>query len=162
MPPFTQSELREELSYDPVLGTWRRLVARCNKVKLGDFAGSPDSHGHIQIRVWGTLYLAHRLAVFYMRGEWPPLVDHRNTIRSCNSWENLRVASRKQNGANCRCKRTSSGGIKNLTRRGGKFRVRVTIDGKRVNVGTFDSESAAREAHVAVAMRANGSFARIV
>lgn len=162
-PPFTQSQLRAELDYDPLLGTFRRRIARCNKVKVGDLAGSFDTHGHVQIRIWGKLYLAHRLAVFYMAGEWPPMVDHRDTIRNNNSWGNLRVADRVQNSANRRCKKTSRTGMKNLTARAsGRFRVRMTIDGKRVNIGTFDTEEAAISAHRVHATMAHGEFARVV
>lgn len=159
--PFTQDQLREELDYDPATGLFTRLIARSNCVKIGDIAGSLDSHGHIQIRVWGRLYLAHRLAWFWVKDEWAPLVDHRNTKRADNRWKNLRKATRDQNGANSVCSKHSATQAKNIVPQGGKFRLRMTMDGKRAHIGYYDSIAEAQTVYAIKASEAHGEFARI-
>ena len=162
MPPFTADQLRAELRYDPATGVWTRLIARCNKVKVGDVAGTPDSHGYRQIRVFGRLYLASRLAVYYMTDVWPPnMVDHRDTDPSNDRWENLRDATCTQNQHNTGPRKNNKLGAKNVVQRDGRFRVRVTRGHKRVHVGYAGSLEEAQAMAAHAMQEAYGDFARV-
>jgi hypothetical protein len=160
--PLTQEQIREELHYNPKTGLFTRLVARCNKVKVGDLAGAPDSHGYIQIRVLGRLHLAHRLAWLYTTGEWPEGgIDHRNTIRDDNRWSNLRKATRFQNGMNSRRNKNSTTMEKNIVvGERGRYRVRVTTNGVRQHVGWFKTIPEAKAAHERAVLERHGAFGR--
>ena len=83
------------LSYNPDTGEFTRPTY---KRKL---AGCLRKDGYIVIRVKNVLYLAHRLAFFYMTGSWPKdQLDHINMNRSDNRWGNLREATNSQNMMN--------------------------------------------------------------
>ena len=65
----TLSRLHEALDYDANTGifTWR---VRRGGIPLGKVAGTTNHTGHVQIMLDGLFYGAHRLAWFYVHGEW--------------------------------------------------------------------------------------------
>lgn len=161
---LTQKQLQKELVYDLSTGEFHRRIARCNRVEIGDLVGTLDSHGYLQIRVSGRLYLGNRLAWLYMTGDWPPLdIEHRDNVRSNNRWHNLRLTTRVRNGMNRRCRKDSLTKMKNIMQcgEGGRYRVRVSVGRRRVHVGYFDTLKEAEEAHVRAAVRYYGAFGRI-
>ena len=94
---LTQARLKELLHYDPETGLFTYLIRR-GSYRAGTVAGCRHNQGYWQIMVDRKLYLAHRLAVFYMTGAWPEAdVDHMNGDRSDTRWVNLRCASRQTN-----------------------------------------------------------------
>lgn len=81
---LTQERLKELLKYDPETGlfTW---ISRKPKVKLNTIAGYKTKRGYILIGVDRVYYFGHRLAFFYMTGQWPKeVIDHINCIKSDN------------------------------------------------------------------------------
>lgn len=88
---ITQSDLKDQLRYNPRTGEFRWLRGgRFNRL-AGKSAGYRDPDGYLLIRIGGVLYQAHRLAWLYMTGNWPNggFIDHRNTDPSDNRWVNL-------------------------------------------------------------------------
>lgn len=84
-PDISLGRLKELFFYDPEEGKfyWR---------DDGLIAGGPHNRGYWHIRVDGSKkILAHRLAWFYVYGEWPKLwLDHINRDKLDNRIENLR------------------------------------------------------------------------
>lgn len=104
---LTQEQLKSVLRYDPELGVFIWLAPRTSGVKPGDEAGSlrgdrGRKKSSWRIRVFGRVYSRHRLAWFYMTGEWPEEIDHRDLDPTNDRWTNLRIATRSQNLANRR------------------------------------------------------------
>lgn len=88
-----QKTLKKRLSYDPKTGIFRWRDCKNQPQRNGSVAGAYNTCGHIQIRIEGRKYLAHRLAWFYVYGEWPDgQIDHRNGVPGDNRICNLRVA----------------------------------------------------------------------
>lgn len=88
--------LRELLDYNPSTGafTWRQDVG--TRSKAGEVAGGFDANGYIRISFDRQIYPAHRLARFYVYGDWPSVVTHLNGNKADNSIANLRVAVKDQ------------------------------------------------------------------
>lgn len=128
MSKLTQAILKSLLTYDPQTG----VFTRGNRI-----AGCRDSFGYWRIRIEGKLYRAHRLAWLYTYGHWPKGdIDHINRVRHDNKIENLREATRSQNNQN---NRHAVG----VYRHRDKWRAIITVDKKRINLGTFESKSEA-------------------
>lgn len=148
---LNQARLHELLSYDPATGVFRWKVSTSNRVKAGDVAGCPSDCGYLRIRIDGRLYLAHRLAVFYVTGEWPPhQVDHKYGVRDDNRWPELRPATPDQNQQNLRAaKAGNKSGLLGVSPHGSGWRAQIMTSGKRRVIGTFRTPEAAHQAYIA-------------
>ncbi len=148
---LSQSELKRLLNYDRETGVFTWKIARAGRAKAGSIAGKIDTHGHRQIMVNSKFYAAHRLAFFFMNGEFPAglVVDHINGDPSDNCWENLRLVSQRQNCENVALKgRKSSSGLlgAHYVKESNKWQSLITFGGKRRYLGRFDT---AEQAHAA-------------
>jgi hypothetical protein len=157
---LTPARLKEVLSYDPATGHFIWLITR-GRCRCGATAGV-ESDGYILIGIDGAKYQAHHLAWLYMTGEWAPgLLDHENTIRSDNRWDNIRQATRSQNNANCAVRSHSKTGLKGVQRhRSGRFVAKIQIKRKQVYLGIFDTPEEAHAVYLVEAKAAFGDHAR--
>lgn len=132
--------IRESLHYNPETGEFTWLQDRSN-VKAGSVAGcvSTDS-GYTLIRFAKKIYRAHRLAFYFMTGRFPEFVDHKDNIRTNNTWANLRECTRGQNRFNSGMRKNNTSGVKGVSwsSRGGNWVARVAKSGKVRHVGYFD------------------------
>ena len=154
---LTQKRLRELLHYEPLTGifTW---IARSGHSVVGQQAGCLRPDGYRVIKLDGVLYRANRLAFLYMIGQMPKVTaDHKNTIRSDDSWNNLREASYQQNVQN-RSPQKSKTGFRGVMPKGEKFVAGITHNRKRMYIGTFDSAEEASEAYEKKREELHGSF----
>lgn len=99
---LSHSLLKEILSYDEETGVFAWAKSRGNQyTRKGMIAGSIDSSGHRQIEINGKAYAAHRLAWFYVNGNWPEKqIDHINRVRDDNRILNLRDVDSSANMQN--------------------------------------------------------------
>lgn len=157
---LTQQQLKSVLEYRPTTGffVWTK---NASKDLVGKIAGRL-SGGYRQIVIHGRTYRAHRLAWFYVHGDWPNAIDHANGNRDDNRLENLRVATPSQNGANMRMPPTNTSGVKGVSRRpNGKFAASITVSGKTHFLGEFKTIESAAEAYLAAAKKFQGEFAHV-
>jgi hypothetical protein len=157
---ITQERLKELLSYDPLTGVFLWRVDRY-RVKAGDRAGSVSpSTGYRVIRLLQKNYGEHRLAWFYMKGEWPPAeIDHDDLNRQNNKWSNLRSASSSQNKTNRRGRGAYQKGVC-FHKASGLFTSRIYSNGKQISLGCFKTPELAHEAYCLAAPKYHGEFAR--
>lgn len=163
MPPLTLEQLKLLLSYDPLTGEFTRLVD-VHRSKAGTIAGSFDAKGYVVIVIDKKPYKAHRLAWFYMTGEWPKgLIDHRNTIPMDNFWANLREATRAQNFANSGVSRANKSGFKGVhwAKHMNKWCASIRADGKRKVLGFFDDVKEAAEIYGLASTLIHGDFSHV-
>ena len=138
---LTHSRLTEILSYDPATGcfTWKVDVAR--NVKAGTVAGNTNCYGYMRIRIDKKAYFAHRLAWFYVTGEWPKAtIDHINRKKTDNRFANLRDISLLANQHN----RPSA---KPRLSKSGRWLISIKAEGKLHSLGSHPTYAAAQAAY---------------
>jgi hypothetical protein len=150
------------LHYAPHTGvfTWRITTQR---TKAGNEAGAVNgANGYVRITLAGVAYKAHRLAWFYVYGEWPDgPIDHINRNRSDNRIVNLRCVTKQQNAQNMSKRKNSAckfKGVSPLTRDKTKFVAQIRYDGKQQKLGIFSSQEEAHKAYCAAAQKQFGVF----
>jgi hypothetical protein len=146
---ITHEQLKEALSYDAETGLFTWAQRRTNGAE--GLAGSNPDGRYITISIKRKRYYAHRLAWFFVHGEWPKnQIDHINGIKTDNRIANLREITRAENQQNqrqahkdakttrllgaCRCTFTK------------RWQAHIQVNGKQKNLGRFDT---AEEAHAA-------------
>jgi hypothetical protein len=168
-PAITHAEILALLDYDPATGvfTWlpRPGAKAWNTRYAGKVAGSNWRAGpnvvYRVLRIHDWPFSAHRVAVFWMTGEWPPHgVDHRDLNGLNNRWLNLRPATKAQNGANTGAPRTNTSGFKGVSFAHGRWRATIRVGGRQKWLGYHDTPEAAHAAYVAAANERSGEFAR--
>jgi hypothetical protein len=164
-PSLTQERLKELLHYDPETGLWTWKVQRNWRKPVGSIAGAiskasfSNGGGYRYIGLDGRDYLAHRLAVFYMTGEWQVgELDHRDTNRDNNRWTNLRPATHDGNGANAKLRSHNKTGFKGVSfnKHAGRYMVNVG----KYYIGLFDTAEEAHQAYCDAAHAKYGEFFR--
>jgi len=140
---MNKKTLDHYLAYDPETGlfTWKTGFGRAT---VGGVAGCFNSCGHVDIKICGTTYKAHRLAWLTMTGEWPKeQVDHINRVPGDNRWCNLRAATHGQNVRNCIVKASNTSGIKGLSwHKTGRWYATISLDGVKHYLYTKDKQEA--------------------
>jgi hypothetical protein len=154
---LTAERLREVLRYEPDTGlfTWRgRTGLGANAANAENApAGSVNNKGYVTITVDGHQgYKAHRLAWLYMTGDWPTeQVDHRDTVRHNNAWENLRQATRAENAQNQqRPSKNNKSGYLGVSwdKQYLKWAATLHINGRNRRLGRFANPESAHAAYL--------------
>lgn len=151
---LTGERLRTLLSYDAETGvfTWRITRRNC---KQGAVAGTIDAKGYRRISVDYKVYLAHRLAWFYQTGNWPfGELDHINRQRDDNRITNLREADRTINTQNTNLRKDNQTGYRGVGwhKASNKWRARIQVNGKMLELGYFTDIDAAVAAYKAASL----------
>lgn len=165
MKSVDHAEVLRRLDYDPTTGVfvWR-LKPKQGRVQAGQTAGNLNSNGYVRIKFDGVECLAHRLAWFYVHGQWPKeFIDHINGDRRDNRIANLREANNQQNHENITAAQSNSAsGLRGVSyeKRSGKWRADIKTNGKQRTLGYYNSQDDAYAAYV-TAKRAEHSFSTI-
>ena len=161
---ITYSRLKEVLRYNKNTGAFVWRIYRNGLIGAGHPAGSLHKAGYVYIKVDDRLYKAHRLAWLYVTGSMPTKdVEHKNRNKADNRWRNLRLTDDWLNQANVGIKIDNTSGYKNVQWRNDskKWRVRITVRGKRIPLGHFTNKKLAHAAHAKAAREHFGEFARV-
>ena len=171
MSHLTASEMSELLSYDPATGvlTWRVSVGgrgrrgTTGKFPAGAIAGNYMPGGYNRVRIDGRIYYGHRIAWALTHGVWPDRnIDHIDGDPSNNKIDNLRDISQKHNIQNQRhALPSNTSGLLGVGwhRQSGKWRARITADGKEHALGLFDSAEIAHGAYLKAKRELHGGCA---
>ena len=132
---LTKSQLKSLLHYNPETGIFHRKYNTKSKM-----TGYLNTFGYLEIRVKSKLYLAHRLAWFYVHGEFPQNeIDHIDHDRSNNKINNLRDVTRIENAKNASLRGDSNSGVTGVTWIEYKniWLSQIKHNYKTINLGTF-------------------------
>ena len=119
-------------------------------------------NGYLLGTIFNAKFLAHRVAWAVHHGAWPDgEIDHANGIENDNRISNLRLATRNQNLTNRKVRSTSVTGLKGVSfhKQRGRYRAEITVAGKGVHLGLFDSAEDAAEAYRQASAKYHGKFA---
>ena len=136
---LTQEKLKQLIHYDLDTGTITANMPR-RGINSGDELGCVANNGYRVFSLGSKRFLAHRLAWFYMTGNFPEQIDHINHIKTDNRWENLREVSNQTNNQNTslsKNSRTKFNGV-SFMKTLNKYRAYITVNRKHIHLGVFD------------------------
>jgi hypothetical protein len=152
---LTQARASELFIYSN--GQLLRRIRR-GRANQGDIAGSVCTDGRLQVHVDGKMHYVHRVIYLMHHGEVPEFVDHVDGDFRNNRVDNLRPASRAENNRNANMRRDNTSGVKGVGLHKGKWRARVTVDGKQVHLGEFRDKAEAERVVKEARERLHGDF----
>lgn len=147
---LTQERLKELFSYDQKTGVFKRKIPRGNQ-SLSAIPGTKlHPSGRKYMHVDGCTYFSYRLAWLYVYGRFPiNEIDHIDGNKGNDSIDNLREATRKINAQNKRTPMANNkSGYLGVNKRGNRYRARIRVDGKLINIGHFLTPQEAHEAYM--------------
>ena len=108
----------------------------------------PDTHKEIKM---------HRLVTKCPKGM---VVDHINHNAADNRLSNLRICTQLDNSKNHKVSKNNKTGITGVTwhKASSKWEARITIGGKRINLGTFNNLEDAKQARLEAELKYFGEF----
>ena len=131
---ITHERVKELLHYDPETGIFQWRTARPG-ANTESKVGTVKKGGYLLIVIDRQRILAHRLAIFYVTGEWPENpVDHIDGNPPNNKYTNLREVPQVLNLQNMRKVRASSkSGTMGISwcARDQTWRARISVNGVR-------------------------------
>lgn len=149
---LTQQRLQELLHYDPDTGIFTRLVRTAQVAPVGSVAGGKNGRGYIQIKIDGSMYLAHRLAWLYVHGGFPSKqIDHINCVKTDNRIANLRNVSQAENNQNLKTpKANNTSGYMGVSwdKCGQRWKAYIAVKRKQVTLGYFENAEDAYQAYL--------------
>ncbi len=116
--------------------------------------------GYLRTCINYKSYRIHRLIFMMHYGYMPTQIDHINGIKDDNRIENLREASHTENQLNKSAPKNNTTGIKNVTYQYNKWRVRLTVNKKLINFGSFDHKELAELVAAEARNKYHKEFAR--
>lgn len=141
---ITVDQLKEWVEYDPSSGKMYRIRAVYPKsgrvYSLRKEVVGKNNRGYFWLKVFGHMYLVHRLAFLYMTGKHPECeVDHVNGDRGDNRWVNLVEADAFSNSRNQGIRKDNTSGVRGVTysRNSDKWVARISHLGSRISLGYF-------------------------
>jgi hypothetical protein len=164
----SRDALIELFDYEPLTGLlrWRERPGRpdWNAQHAGKPAGGvPDDEGYLrsEVLIEGRRWRLrlHRVAFKIATGLEPPLVDHENGVRSDNREANLREATVLTSRWNS-SGRKGRDLPKGVYRQGHRYAAKATVNGERLNFGTFATVHEAHCAYMAGVAPLHGEFTR--
>lgn len=153
--------IKSYISYDAESGKFYRLRVVNDKEnhlwRIGKEIGNPSSNGYLDISIGNQKWTAHKLAWLISYGYYPDMIDHINGDKQDNRLSNLRLSDSLQNMRNRGKNKNNSSGYNGVYLNGSKYRARIKINGKLINLGTFDSIEDAVNARVRANLEYNFS-----
>jgi hypothetical protein len=133
--------IRERLLIDPTSPTGLRWRKRYNNRTRPDLVAFPSVRkGYYVGRLGGQNLEAHRVVFFLHNGYWPDLIDHWDRNKQNNHPDNLRDRSVQDNNQNV----IGRGWVRHQ----GRYQAQITVSGKVLYLGMYDTPEAAHEAYL--------------
>lgn len=118
---------------------------------------------YIKLTFNGKDFRAHIIAWAIMTGEMPTCqIDHINGQKDDNRWENLRLATNRENCCNKGPSKNNKSGYKGVSKKNKRSWVAVIhTNSRQIRLGTFSTPEEAAVAYNKAALKYHGEFAYI-
>jgi len=145
----TQSDLKNLYLYNPDTGEFKHAKKRKGVSNLSKPVGTVDG-GYIKLRVNNELHRAHRLAWLHEKGyiSEKEVIDHIDHNKLNNAINNLRQVTRSENSKNLSKFKSNTSGHSGVFQDRGKWRAKITADGKTKYLGTYNNKNDALAARI--------------
>lgn len=116
------------------------------------YAGKPafdtvEQKGYKSGKLFGKRLKAHRVIWAWVHDDWPDEIDHINGNKADNRLSNLRPVDHAENSRNRKFySNNTNGSIGVFQRPSGRWCAHISVDRKRVVIGTFDTKEQAAAA----------------
>lgn len=162
MKRISHKELLALVRYNPNTGKWTRISNRFGRGWKRERVGYIMPTGYRRVKIANKRYMSSVLAWFYMTGKWPKrIVDHKDNNKTNDRWKNLRLATRRQNRVNSKCRKDNKSGFKGVHRRkNGQFAAVISNRNVHTYLGNFVDPREANRAYLSEAKLRYGEFAR--
>ena len=155
------------ISHDYVLSAFDyqdgNLIRKTGRLgEVGQIAGClHKGTGYIHVKIKAKAFKAHRLVFLYHYGYLPEFVDHIDGDKTNNRIENLRLATRSQNGSNRPKQKDNTSGYKGVSwsKQYKKWVAQIMKNNKLIYLGLFATPELASQAYNAAAEKLQGEFA---
>ena len=142
------AKLHAALDYNKETGEFRWKLALSKKTRIGSLAGVIAQNGRRYVALYGETHLAHRLAWFYVNGEWPTgNISPKNGNHADVRFENLVMETPGDTARKSGARSTNKSGFKGVSWSSDKNKwiATITKDYKRYHLGYFDTPDQAFE-----------------
>lgn len=147
------------LDYDPATGVFK-YKTNWHCMRAGQIAGATRPDGYRILSIDGIRYKASRVAWFYMTGKWPKsYIDHKDRDVGNDRFSNLRDATPLENTLNRKTKIGRSGYRGVYEHVDGRWRARIMVNYKKIDLGIHGTKEAAAKAYDAAAINLFGHLA---
>lgn len=144
--------VRDYLDCDYETGqlTWR--VRPNNRRFTTRYAGTEaftavESNGYRRGSINNQLFRRHQVVWCHYHGKWPTdPIDHKRGVVAGDGIENLEQKPHKLNCRNQKLRSTNKTGVMGVTPYGDRFRVNISVDGKNIHIGIYDTKKEATAA----------------
>ena len=146
----------------PVSHFFSESISKAFNTKFeGREAGTvSNKSGYAEVRVSSKAYLVHRIIYLMKTGDSPECVDHINRDKTDNRIENLRAATKSQNGINSKMRRNNTSGYKGVSfcKVRSMWKACIKKDSKSITIGYFSDINIAAKARLDAEINYYGEF----
>lgn len=120
------------------------------------------SNGYLRTRIDGVISFLHRVIAERMGLDCLGQIDHEDRDKENNHRDNLRSATRSQNGMNRKISSNNTSGVTGVYwhKTSKKWRARLTSDGRRIHLGNFKHKKAAIKVRKEAEIKYFGEYRR--
>lgn len=157
-------ERRQELFKDAPCNPRSALCRKWNDRYAGKEAlANVGTPGYLRGAIFDTGVMAHRVIWAMVYGFWSEKqIDHINGVKTDNRIENLREASSSENKFNRGAQSNNTSGFKGVdwSKSNKKWRARIGVNRKVINLGAYATPELAYAAYCEAAKKYHGEFCR--